>query len=613
MKRTAILLLVLALLLTACSQMTTPETGEASVTTTQAPDPTEPATEPATEPTTEPVRPNPDDTLEDLEEDSDTGEDLDWEEPETTEPAEPEPTLPQEPIDWQVHTDWSQYRPYSGSQAKYTRLRSEPLDHFEPLADYGAVFPYVAAQTGLTAEYMDWGYGNYYSYGIVDRTGCVLTDGIYRDVAPLYTDDWEAGKPNSYWKVCRMVACETKTYEYDGKTYRYASPDYRYGLISMDGSRVLECRYTEITDLGCGLLCRNSEEDPDFEVLSYDLEPLFTDAEVFRGADECDWWRLEYSEGMLLTQTEKETDLRDENGNYLYTTWKYVFWFCGEDGHRVCGPFAQASGFSEGLACASVDGEHYGYIDRNGAWAIEPIFGSCHSFRNGQALQRSAEGRNVVIDRSGSVRFQLADGDAYSSDYGYRVIKSDGSYNNRSTYYYYDFEGNLLFTGNELTWLEGQTFCGSGRFGGLRFFTPERELITVATQNRYPEKGAAMKDGELLMGWYVGWDNDYERRFFVPADYSELIEISQATYPTTDSSITNLRRTDPVTGETWYFCWTGKTWEGRTEAGDRITVPLQSCGPEPAGDLVVARTDQASYLLTREGEIVFCCPFDTGD
>ena len=133
------------------------------------------------------------------------------------------------------------------------------------------------------------------------------------------------------------------------------------------------------------------------------------------------------------------------------------------------------------------------------------------------------------------------------------------------------------------------------------------------TTDRYPEKGAAMKDGELLLGWYAGWNADYQIRFFVPADFSEVIEIPRVRYPTSDTYAANPRPTDPVTGETWYFCWTGKTWEGRTEAGDRITVPLQSRCPQPAGDLVVARTDQASYLLTRTGEILFCYPFDTGD
>ena len=605
MKRTAILFLALALFLTACSRAPTPGTAEAAVTTTQAPVPTEPSTVS----TAESSKPDSNHTTEDP--DADSEEDLDWEEPETTEPTE-QPTEPSEDYEaWTVYTDWSAYRPYSGSQAKYTRLREEFLDHFEPSEDYGAVYPYVASQVDLTPDYEDWSYGNYYSYGIVDRTGRVLTDGIYRSVDPMRNYAWELGTPNSYWVVCRMVGSETKSYEYDGKTYSYVSPDYRYGLISMDGSRMLECRYTGISDMGCGLLCRNSEEPSDFEVLSYDLELMFSGTKVFQGAGACDWWDLKYSEGMLFVLTAREVDLRDENGNYTYTETRYEDWFCDENGNRVCGPYADAANFSEGLACVSVDGERYGYIDKTGAWAIEPIFRSCHAFRNGKALQRTAEGRIVLIDHTGSVCCQLADGDAYEYEYGYHVIRTVGEDTYR--YAYYDFDGTLLCEGERLQWLDERIFCTYPVSNSLRFFTPERELITVDAKNAYPERGAAMKDGELLLGWYAGWDGDYEAELFVPEDFSKVIEVPKRAYPTSDTYGTHVYEADPVTGETWYFCWTGRAWEGRTEAGDRITVPLQSRCPEPAGDLVAARTDQASWLLTHEGEIVFCDPFDTGD
>ena len=594
MKRIAILFLVLVLLLAACTQVTKPEPAGSTALTEAAR--TEAPTEQPTgsHPTEPPVT----------------------EAPETEPPTEPDegPGLSEGSrtsggvLVW---TDPSAYQPYDGAGAKYTRLREGPLDRFEPSEDYGAVYPYIAAQTELTPEYESWGgYENYYTYGIVDRTGRILTDGIYRSVTALRGSYDEVDTPNGFWSVCRMVGSETRTWEYEGETFTYVSRDYRYGLISMDGSRMLECQYAGIRDLGCGILCQNSEERPDFTVLSYDLEPILTGDQFFDDPENEDW-SLTYNEGMLRTETWTEVKRWDEEDEITYTDFQYVNWFFDEDGNRICGPYAAAADFSEGLACVSTDGEHFGYIDKTGAWVIEPIYLSFYSFENGQAVQRTAEGRNVVIDRSGSERFQLAVGGAYPWENGYVVVNSSAWDNYRYTYY--DFDGTELFSGEQIEWLEGRVFCGRKGSNQLCFATPERELITVKTMDRNPVRGAAMQDGELLMGWYVGWNSDEQSWLFVPSDYSEVIVIPETARPTANTWRPYEKTADRVTWETWYFFWTGRVWEGRTEEGDRITVPLRSACPAPMGGLVSACTDSASWLLNPEGETVFCYPYDTGD
>ena len=86
-----------------------------------------------------------------------------------------------------VYTDPSAYRRYQGA-AKYTRLREGPLESFEPSDDYGAVYPYAAArlytsgEEGQSTEVSA-------RWGLVDASGRILTDGIYASVEPLSDRD----------------------------------------------------------------------------------------------------------------------------------------------------------------------------------------------------------------------------------------------------------------------------------------------------------------------------------------------------------------------------------------------------------------------------------------
>lgn len=357
MKRIAVLLCLLALLLTGCTRTEQPETSAApSAEAAQTDAPTErPArtttavlTEPPAQasdeapaaPETEPPRTEPDESESRNEGSRTAGGVLVW-------------------------TDPSAYRPYGGFGAKYTRLREGPLDRFEPSEDYGAVYPYAAA------VFYKWGFDAEndpeYLYGLADRNGRILTDGIYRDVAPLCDSNSDPIVPAAYWEVTRAVGIEEQTVEYSEWTEDVSGVDYRRGLISMDGSFALDCVYTRIYETGNGILCQGEGGASDFTVYNADWEPILTGAQVV-GDGDYDWIGLEYGDGLYLVTT--YTSYYDEETDWYRS--KKLCWYCDGSGERVLGPYYDAEPFYEGRARVSTDpevgiGDDRGYIDKTGA------------------------------------------------------------------------------------------------------------------------------------------------------------------------------------------------------------------------------------------------------
>ena len=190
---------------------------------------------------------------------------------------------------------------------------------------------------------------------------------------------------------------------------------------------------------------------------------------------------------------------------------------------------------------------------------------------------------------------------------------------------YYDWEGKLLASGDgSLRCLNETTFWNYAPEARLlRIFTPERSLLTLELEpevdgywsyNDLLREGVYLRGGDLLMGWYVSQQYSGEPEYFIPSDCSEVIEVEPPTSPEPHYSYYNNSYVrDALTWEGWQFCWTGTAWEGRTEAGERCEIPLPAVVIRPMGELILAFTENATCLLTRDGEIVFCRPFDTGD
>ena len=79
-----------------------------------------------------------------------------------------------------VHTDWSNYTPYTATapESVYTRLRDDYIEEFYPADEYGYVFPFLGMETDndLYSEEHDQ------LYGLCDINGRIVCDPVFYDV-----------------------------------------------------------------------------------------------------------------------------------------------------------------------------------------------------------------------------------------------------------------------------------------------------------------------------------------------------------------------------------------------------------------------------------------------
>ena len=580
MKRIAILLCVLALLLAACSQPPAPET-------TRAPIPTDTAqTAASSAPPTEPVQTEPVAT-----------------EPPVTEPPATEsgyqaggsPTAG----GVVVYTDPSAYKPYSGPEAKYTRLHEGPLDHFEPSEDYGAVYPYAAARLfNALEDGQSWEAGA--RYGLVDAAGRLLTDGIYSNVKALMAYDYqrEEASYRPFWLIETVERAEIITEGSDGETYTYIDGDTRYGVVSMDGSFALPMEYRNVGILRDGFLCTREWDGLSYEAYDGSGQFLFSGADLLGDDDFSGVTVVDGGEGLFLIELYAEE--RDTQ-----------CWFCDSRGQRVLGPYAEAGAFSEGLACVTLDGERYGYIDGTGAWILEPQFTSFGSFQDGRAIHRTEDNSTVIIDLAGNVLLTL---DAhlwvYSSPCGFRVDNSD-----EWSTSYYDRDCNALFTGDYWTGnLDGDTFWEWDEEEGRIFRLDGSELKCAGVSSL--SLGMTVLDGKAVEGYFgYGYSEEDSRGHFcfIPRDLSAIYPLDARGLPAPDADSTTVSAIDQCTGEKWYLTWNGKAWDAVNEAGEIRSLPLRTNNLILRGDRIMALTDRACVYTDWEGNILFSYPLDAQD
>lgn len=609
MKKTILLILCFSLLLTACSGPKAPESTEAAGTTASTALPSAAPTAPSDEPTAAPSA-----------------------EPTATEPPVTEPPATEPPAYSAagsrtsggvfVHTDPSAYVPYGGFGAKYTRLREGPLDHFEPSEDYGAVYPYVASWVNRPQRGEEWEYKHeVFTYGFVDARGRILTDDIYESAYPLPDSDWDTVLPCAYWLVSRFAGIET--YQWGDPSwdeYRDA-PVHRYGLISADGSFALDCEYNRIYDTGNGICCVKDGDLSNYTVYDRNWNLLFTGADVVAGLEaQPTTMTLCYGDGLYLA----DTWIPDSDEPEAFYSGVHVCWFCDGTGKRVLGPYQTARPFRSGAAYVEIDENRHGYIDKTGAW-IPTLSDVKEDLENGMTVVSIGEGRLAVLDRDGAKLFEMEGENAVAVPCGYHSWSSNYPYHHE---WFYDEAGNLLIDGDEIgervTCLDATTFYYFKDGRVLYVVSPERILLCVETWVKdygdgwygspvELQRGAFWQDGELLMGWYGGQTADQSRRIFIPEDCSGVITYREPTPPTTHYRDTYLTAWDSLSEKIWYFCWTGTAWEGRTEDGERCTVPLRAASVVPMGDLIRVYTEDASCFLRYNGETVFRYPLDVED
>lgn len=372
------------------------------------------------------------------------------------------------------------YLPRPGPKALFTRPAGD-LSIFTPGGE--PVYPYCAGQS---------------QYGLCTADGVLATDPIYARITPVSNyDSYDPdGLGSSYfWEVI---------------PHPDSTEDYLLrGAVAMDGSFATDCCYRYIQPAGEGIECIRTYGS-DFDLFDRSGRALLKnlDRKAFGGDD--DYWYLELREGLVLLTV---------YGNVEKS------WFLDPDGNVVLGPYKSAAAFSEGLACVSVDGERFGYIDKSGDWALAPVYVGDAPFRDGRALQ-NLDGRSVLIDRAGTV---LLDGPMYLMDEMYgviRVLPEEGESPEDATRFY-DRDGNLLFSGPG-RWQTADadmvfTFQEqSVTIQSLR--DPDRQLTYGCGGAFYPMPGVRMTGGSLERGYEI-YDYIGMRRIWIREDLSDVEEL----------------------------------------------------------------------------------------
>ncbi len=617
MKRIVLPILCVLLLLSACggSPAVAPSTLASTapaerVTTAPPPSESSAAPETGTEQTEAGTEPAPEsgDSLKVIE--AESGESLEyteadsWEALKYTEEETEAPTP--EPVDWIVHTDWSAYQPKLKSKVSYTRLAPGPLDHFEPSEDYGGVYPYVS-------ECLYWGgYRGYDDrvgnrYGLADRTGRILTDGIYDAAYQMGGQIGEDYVHQPFWIVGQQTEVIPHSWsdgEYSGSWYE---GEYRYGVISMDGSFALDCEYEDVNGLGQGFYCVDSGDTHSFTVYNEDGSIRFTSDDLLWDT-EFDWFRLEYEASCYKLSLSSYGEGAEETVRSR--------WFDG-DGNWILREYYDCGQLHDGLRQASMDGRSYGYVDESGAWVIDPIYTSFEEYQDGCfLLTRIEDGRRVALDSQGRELLTAPeDGWLERAPCGFYVTYYDEDYYDVSGSAYYDREGKLLLEADHrVGCIDADTFY-EARGEKTRVFrlSTDQEIILPCDQHfSLFDRCAAPWQGKLSLGYHCT-DHEEEKHYFIPSDLSELLPMGSCRDYDDRIFAGRCQNLTDASGEAWFLYWNGRAWQGLNEAGEEITIPIRCPCPDIYDEIICGMTDRDYCFCTRSGEIVFRYPLDSKD
>lgn len=371
-------------------------------------------------------------------------------EAQTPEPTEPEPTesepteapepaaeAPTEDCSGTVYTDYSRYTPGGLPEAKYTRLKAERIDRLEP-GSYGTIFPFA----GEEMIEQDYGYSFGYLYGFVDSKGTIVCDPVYSEVNRLsYYDEYTE---ETTWLPMWMLRYDDFP---DGivpdENSSWMDAKHNVAVAALDGSWVTRAKFSNVIGTPVGFIGYYDGKEPSFDVFDLHANRLFGSTELHDRLGDLKECIISWSDGLYLV------DVYDGEAWGVYGI--------DTEGNLLFGPFRGVWGFSNGLAVATIDGELYGYIDRQGNWAIYPQYTEANNFHD--SIASCCDGENALLtDRSGNpVLSRPGNRPFFYAGGGYYYSTESGERQ------FYDGEGNEVATseGNDnYTWkqVEGSVF-----------------------------------------------------------------------------------------------------------------------------------------------------------
>ena len=547
-------------------------------------------------------------------------------EPASTEPASTEPAVRRphavEVGGVSIYVDDTRYERYQPVQEVCMPISDGPLNDFVPSTSYGDVFPYVAGRLFSSTE-DGYSWGGVYLYGLADSEGRMLTDGIYADAYPLYCEvpgDYSS-KQLPFLVVTRYRDASVIHHEYEYGEWDEVTAARESALISMDGTFVLpfsNCYVQGFPD--CFIVVSGSTREDGTTVYDYTNFTVY-DLQgnvLFRGSDlgidsDCEYVRMHESEGILQVSLVWFGDDDSDRGHTDYYDLT---------GKHVLGPYQNGGAFSDGLACVSLDGTYYGYVDRSGTWVIEPLYLSCETFQNGYAVQRRSSGMDwetsVVLDTAGREVLTTDAEWVYLQD---RMILVDYGYDfDRMASYSgcYDLNGNLLFEGwNAVERISDTAFLVREEQDGItaRFVDnahPEKN-VTITNINSGVIKTAACMDGKLIKG-YVCTDSS-DRFYLIDEDTLEVTELpaGEISEKEMDYYYSTGRQVDAVTGKVWYLTREKGRWVLFNEDGNLILRVFSETVPSVTNGYICTTDETSCTVYDIAGNVVFRRRLDAED
>lgn len=410
--------------------------------------------------------------------------------PQPEKTPEPEPEDVHEPVEEPepsgttaggvtVHTDYSNYTPRVAEAPRYTRLTEEFIPDLQPSDGCGMLYPFVGSLL-YSVGTNGYSYQAGETYGLMDETGRIVADATYMEISVLSYYDSMHYQTVEVPMLRLSRAGEATLIEMDG--WSYIDGYTLYGLASFDGKFVLPCEYGHVSAFACGVLVMDDYQADAFTIYDFEGNVLLTERDLAIDAGKLTDWSygsLQYSEGCFTIE------LADGR------------WVMDLDGSLLHGPYYNIGTYSNGVAAASADAEHYGFVDYAGNWVVEPKYDWAYSAEDGSCICRSETGMMHVFDAQGAERFSVKADYLEVADYGYRA----GSYSSQFAAHY-DRDGELIRQESE-SWYQVD-YRGSVYYretnGGL-------ELFNVSTGAQ-----AVLENADYLHTIYAGGMD------FVPLD-----------------------------------------------------------------------------------------------
>ena len=161
----------------------------------------------------------------------------------------------------------------------------------------------------------------------------------------------------------------------------------------------------------------------------------------------------------------------------------------------------------DGCLAAVQDGDTglYGYIDKTGAWRIEPRFQRAYRFSDGRAMVQLEDGRWAYIDSAGTpviTEVRAGDGGTYplASSVAFRegIAAVNLQAENDYDMLYIDRDGNVLFSAAHLPKVSGVGYGSSYLFGFASNFTGGK-AVAARRVNRDIDQWSDSEDAPVIV------------------------------------------------------------------------------------------------------------------